>query len=77
MVVYPSVGPPITLPGEPVNWRAFPRARHYQNQLHVVRDDHLEVLSFNHDYLVDQDSKRLGYTVFASPDSSSRAAIVN
>ena len=60
IVVLPSAGRPITLRGEPVNWRVFPRSRHYKNQLHVVYDDRLEVLSFNHDYLVDQKSKLLG-----------------
>ena len=37
---------------EPVSWRVFPRSRHYENHLHVIHDDRLEVLSFNHDYLV-------------------------
>lgn len=76
LVVYPSSGNPITLRGEPVSWRAFPRARHYENQLHIVRDDHLEVLSFNHDYLVDQESKQLGYTVFGS-SATRRPVLLN
>ena len=66
LVVYPSRGNPITLPGEPVNWRAFPRAKHYENQLHVVWDDRLEIFSFNEDYLVDQDEKILGISVLGS-----------
>lgn len=66
LVVYPSVGDPVTLAGEPVNWRVFPRARHYQNQLHVVWNDRLEILSFNQDYLADQDTKTLGVSVFGT-----------
>jgi hypothetical protein len=65
LVVFPSEGKPITLPGEPVNWRVFPRSRHYENQLHVVYEDHLEILSFNQDYLVNQDEKLLGISTFS------------
>ena len=49
--------------GEPVSWRVFPRSRHYENHLHVIHDDHLEVLSFNHDYLVDQQTKVSGISL--------------
>ena len=49
--------------GEPVSWRVFPRSRHYENHLHVIHDDRLEVLSFNHDYLVDQDAKVSGISL--------------
>ena len=45
---------------EPVSWRVFPRSRFYTNQLHVVADDHLRILSFNHDYLLDQANKLAG-----------------
>ena len=38
-----------TFPGKPFNWRVFPRSRHFTNQLHIVYDDRLEILSFNHD----------------------------
>ena len=48
---------------EPVSWRVFPRSRHYENHLHVIHDDRLEVLSFNHDYLVDQQAKVSGISV--------------
>ena len=55
----------ISLTGEPVRWRVFPRSKHYQNQLHVVYDDYLEVISFNRDFLVDQSCKRSGTQVFS------------
>jgi hypothetical protein len=46
--------------GEPVNWRVFPRSKFYENQLHIIYDDHLCIHSFNHDYFVNQDMKRIG-----------------
>lgn len=61
VVVVPSDGSdPVTLKGEPVNWRVFPRSKHYQNQLHIVYEDRLEIWSFNHDYFVNQEEKVLG-----------------
>jgi hypothetical protein len=49
-----------TLRGEPTNWRVFPRSRRYVNQLHVIYEDRLEVMSYNHDYFVDQSRKAFG-----------------
>ena len=72
LVVVPSIGPTITIPGEPVAWRVFPRARHYRNQLHVVRDDCVEIYSFNHDYFASQDDKSIGLRVF-DPDQRAPA----
>jgi hypothetical protein len=60
IVVIPSEGAAITLPGEPINWRAFPKSVQYENQLHVIYEDRLEILSFNHDYFVNQDLKLSG-----------------
>jgi hypothetical protein len=33
-----------------------------KNQLHVIYEDRLEILSFNHDYFVDQEAKLSGIT---------------
>ncbi|PKQ29527.1 MAG: hypothetical protein CVT60_04950 [Actinobacteria bacterium HGW-Actinobacteria-10] len=60
LVIIPSRGEPVTLRCEPVNWRVLPRSRHYENHLHVVREDHLEIHSFNQDYEVDQEAKLAG-----------------
>lgn len=60
IVVLPSEGAPIRLPGEPVNWRTFPKSHHYENQLHVIYGDRLEIYSFNQDYFVDQGEKVSG-----------------
>jgi hypothetical protein len=48
------------LPGEPVNWRIFPKSKFYTNQLHVVYDEFICIHSFNQDYFVDQKAKRVG-----------------
>ncbi len=51
------------IPGEAVSWRVFPRSRHYENHLHIIYDDRLEVHSFNHDYLVNQRKKKSGLRI--------------
>ncbi|WP_443114466.1 hypothetical protein [Herbaspirillum seropedicae] len=47
--------------GEPVHWRIFPRSEHYSNQIHIIYDDRMEIISFVHDYFVDQTSKLAGF----------------
>ena len=63
LVVICSDGESVEVRGEPVSWRVFPRSRHYENHLHVIHEDRLEVLSFNHDYLVDQNAKVSGFSM--------------
>lgn len=46
--------------GEPVNWRVFPKSKNYTNHLHIIYDDALHIHSFNHDYFIDQNTKKLG-----------------
>ena len=60
LVVISSNGETFSIDSEPVSWRVFPRSRHYENHLHIIYDDRLEVLSFNHDYLLDQREKVSG-----------------
>lgn len=60
IVVMPSEGDNVTLAGEPINWRVFPGSRYYQNHLHVIYDDRLEIHSFNQDYFVKQADKLFG-----------------
>jgi len=67
--IYPNVKskdltPIHTFAGEPVNWRIFPRSKHYENQLHIIYNDRLEIISFNHDYFVNQNEKWAGIEVF-------------
>lgn len=60
---------PHDIPGEPVNWRVFPRSRRYENHLHVISDDHLTIYSFNQDPEVDQFSKRIGSRYYDLPET--------
>lgn len=61
LVVLRSDGAVDQFLGEPVHWRVFPRSEHYSNQLHIIYDDRLEIVSFVHDYFVDQSSKLSGF----------------
>ena len=63
LTIIESDGTTLAIPGEPVNWKVFPRSRYYANQLHIIRDQALEIMSFNQDYLVDQRAKVAGYAV--------------
>ena len=53
----------MTIRGEPVRWRIFPRSTNFTNQLHIIYDDRIEILSFVHDYFVNQKSKLAGTRV--------------
>lgn len=59
------------LEGEPVNWRVFPKSINYTNQLHVVYEDALHIYSFNHDYFVDQSTKKVGISVALAKNQKS------
>lgn len=50
----------IHFPGEPVNWRVFPKSKNYTNQLHIIYEDCIRIYSFNHDFFVDQENKKIG-----------------
>lgn len=63
IIVIRSDGNIDTIPGEPVQWRIFPRSKYYENQLHVMYEDRLEIYSYNHDIFVDQKEKTAGYSV--------------
>ena len=71
LIVIPSNGTILSIDGEPVSWRVFPRSRHYENHLHIIYDDRLEVLSFNHDYLLDQRQKISGISGWVGNDQKS------
>jgi hypothetical protein len=48
------------IPGAATRWRVYPRSFKYENHLHVIQDDRLEIYSFNHDYFQDQTSEKVG-----------------
>jgi len=47
--------------GEAVHWRVFPRSENYSNQLHIVYEDRIQIISFMHDYFVEQSTKLTGF----------------
>ncbi|MDR0307028.1 MAG: hypothetical protein LBI42_09365 [Chitinispirillales bacterium] len=49
-----------TIQGPITKWRVYPRSVNYQNHLHVIKDDRIEIYSFNQDYFLNQDEKLLG-----------------
>ena len=56
-----SDGSYYNIPGEISRVRVFPRSFNYENHLHVIHDNKLEIYSFNNDYFVDQKSKDFGF----------------
>lgn len=61
LLVMRSDGGVETFQGELVHWRVFPRSEYYSNQLHLIYEDRIEIISFVHDYFVDQQSKMAGF----------------
>ena len=55
-----SDGKTITIPGPITRWRVYPRSLNYENHLHVILDDRIEIYSFNHDYFLNQKDKEIG-----------------
>ena len=43
-----------------INWRTFPRSKCYINQLHIIYNNRIEILSVNEDYFVKQKGKFYG-----------------
>lgn len=60
LIVVGSTEEKLTVAENVTRWRVFPRAERYQNHLHVIRGDAIDILSFNDDYFLNQDTKRLG-----------------
>lgn len=60
VMVLRSDGNVTVIPGEVVRWRVYPRSKNYLNHLHLVYEDRLEIYSFNHDALVNQETKKIG-----------------
>ena len=50
----------ITIPGPITRWRVYPRSMNYENHLHVILDESIDIYSFNQDYFLDQDDKTIG-----------------
>ena len=60
LVIVQSDGNCLTIPGPITRWRVFPRSLNYENHLHVILDDRIEIYSINHDYFLNQKDKKIG-----------------
>lgn len=74
IVVARSDGEILAIPGTAINWRVFNRSKRYENQLHIVYENRLEILSFNHDYFVDQKEKVSGVCAYDSANGFKKKA---
>lgn len=61
IVVLQSDGSFFNIPGSATRWRVYPRSFNYENHLHVVFDNYLDVYSFNQDYFQSQIEKDYGF----------------
>lgn len=43
-----------------INWRTFAKSNNYRNQLHLIFNDRIEIVSFNTDYFINQNEKKYG-----------------
>lgn len=66
VVVMLSDGTFYNIPGSSTKVRVYPRSLNYENHLHVILDDRIEIYSFNNDYFIDQKSKDFG-VAFKTP----------
>lgn len=69
LVVYRSDGHPWTFPGPIVRWRTYPRAKFYENHLHIIAQDAVHIVAFMHDYWQDQEEKIAGIRYRFRPSS--------
>ena len=54
--------------GPIVRWRTYPRAKFYENHLHIVVQDAVHIVAFMHDYWEDQEEKIAGIRYRYRPD---------
>lgn len=67
----------ITKVNKPVTrWRIFPLLFNYENQLHVILDERLDIFSFNNDYFISQMDKTMGLA-FSMDDKQRHSASVS
>ncbi|MBL7690599.1 MAG: hypothetical protein JNM41_03325 [Flavipsychrobacter sp.] len=72
LVVLLSNGASVTIEGPITRWRIYPRSLNYQNHLHVIKDDRIEIYSFNQDYFLQQNQKVIGLEYKPPSDWSRR-----
>lgn len=54
---------------EITRWRTYPRSKNYENHLHVILDDCIEIYSFNQDYFVEDQLDKVFGIEFKEPKS--------
>lgn len=74
LIVIQSDGKTFTIPGPVTKWRIYPRSMNYENHLHVILDDRIEIYSFNHDYFLNQENKEIGIEFKAEKHRRSQRA---
>lgn len=72
LLVMMSNNEKFVLPEEVTRWRIYPRSINYLNQLHVILEDRVEFISFNHDSYVDQMSKLNGIEYYIPTSTKAR-----
>ncbi|WP_299671982.1 hypothetical protein [uncultured Polaribacter sp.] len=60
LIVILSDNQVITIPGPITRWRVYPRSMNYENHLHVILDNSIDIYSFNQDYFLNQEDKTIG-----------------
>ena len=60
LLVYRSDNDSWKFPGPIVRWRTYPRAKYYENHLHIVVEDAVHIVAFMHDYWQNQEEKIAG-----------------
>ncbi len=60
LIVLKSDKKSLTIPGPITRWRVYPRSMNYENHLHVILEDRIEIYSFNQDYFLNQEDKEIG-----------------
>ncbi len=60
--------------GPIVRWRSYPRAKFYENHLHIVVENAVHIVAFIHDYWEDQEEKIAGIR-YRHPDRPRRSTI--
>lgn len=60
LIVVESTGSTHRIAGPITRWRSFPRSVRYENHLHIVSEDRIDIFSFNNDYFVNQRRKSIG-----------------
>ena len=60
LLVYRSDNDSWKFPGPIVRWRTYPRAKYYENHLHIIVQDAVHIVAFLHDYWQPQEEKIAG-----------------